>query len=134
MKLSIALLSSIFLATTTLAAPRISRRQLPQNLTSIANITSIANTTASSGGTKVRTFQSLPKQISTKNSKAKGNTSHTDYSSNWGGAVIKAPPAGQTFNAVSGAFTVPTPSIPSNGMGTGEAFAAAVWVGIDGDT
>ena len=29
---------------------------------------------------------------------------------------------------------VPTPSIPSNGIYTGEAFAAAVWVGIDGDT
>jgi hypothetical protein len=135
MKLSLALLSSL-LITTTVAAPHTSRRQLPQNITSIANLTSITNTTTTVGATNSRTLQSLPKGISAKQSKAKGNTnaSHTDYSSNWGGAVIKSPPAGQTFNAVSGAFRVPTPSIPANGMGTGESFAAAVWVGIDGDT
>lgn len=134
MKLSLAFLSSLILATTTLAAPRAtrnSRRQLPQNLKSIANTTQSANATQNS-----RNLQSLPKKISAKQSKSKSKdtTSHTDYSSNWGGAVIKSPPAGQTFNAVSGAIKVPTPSIPPNGMGTGESFAAAVWVGIDGDT
>jgi hypothetical protein len=133
MKLSLAFLAACLL-TTTLAAPRTSRRQVPQNLTSIANLTSIGNTTATAGARSSRRLQSLPKKISTKQSKAKGNTFHTDYSSNWAGAVIESPPAGQAFNAVTGSFIVPTPSIPSNGMGTGESFAAAVWVGIDGDT
>jgi hypothetical protein len=140
MKLSLTLFASLILATTSLAAPRTSRnsrnsrRQLPQNLASIANSTTATN--ATNNHQNSRTLQSLPKKISTKQSKNKATTSHTtiDYSSNWGGAVIQTPPTGQTFNAVSGAIQVPTPSIPPNGMGTGESFAAAVWVGIDGDT
>jgi Peptidase A4 family len=118
MKLSLALLGT-FLLSTTLAAPR-SRHISPRN--------------SNSNSTNIRAHQSIPKKISNKQSHKVTNTSHTDYSSNWGGAVIKAPPAGQIFNAVSGSFIVPTPSIPSNGLGTGESFAAAVWVGIDGDT
>jgi hypothetical protein len=138
MKISLALLSSLFV-TTTLAAPHTSRRQLPQNLTSIANSSSIANANTTTSGTprNSRNLQGVPRKISTKQSKNKSqvNTAHAvDYSSNWGGAVIKSPPAGQTFNAVAGSFIVPTPSIPANGMGTGESFAAAIWVGIDGDT
>lgn len=54
-----------------------------------------------------------------------GNTSYVQYSSNWAGAVLESPPAGSTFNSVTGQFVVPTPS------GTG---AASAWVGIDGDT
>lgn len=57
---------------------------------------------------------------------------HVDYSSNWAGAVLTAPPSGQTFNAVSAQFVVPTPSAPSGG-GSGE-YSASAWVGIDGDT
>jgi len=53
------------------------------------------------------------------------NNSNVEYSSNWAGAVLTAPPAGSTFTGVSAKFTVPTPS------GTG---AASAWVGIDGDT
>lgn len=55
------------------------------------------------------------------------------YSSNWAGAVLLAPPvAGTMFNSVLGTFTVPTPSVPTGGkVGT---YAASLWVGIDGDT
>jgi len=60
-------------------------------------------------------------------------TSHVDYSSNWSGAVIESPPSGETFNAVSGTFTVPTPSVPSDGSDS-SSYAASAWVGIDGDT
>jgi hypothetical protein len=60
-----------------------------------------------------------------------GNISMIQYSSNWAGAVLTAPPAGQTFNAVSGEFTVPTPSPPTSGNG---AWSGSAWVGIDGDT
>ncbi len=60
------------------------------------------------------------------------NVTHVEYSSNWAGAVLTAPPSGTTFNAVSGQFTVPTPKLPSSSAsGT---YAASVWVGIDGDT
>jgi len=60
------------------------------------------------------------------------NVTHVDYSSNWSGAVLTAPPAGSTFNAVSGQFTVPTPSVPS-GAADG-TYSASIWAGIDGDT
>ena len=53
------------------------------------------------------------------------------YSSNWAGAVLTAPPAGSTFNAVSGTFTIPKATTPN---GQGGSFSGAAWVGIDGDT
>jgi len=52
-------------------------------------------------------------------------------SSNWAGAILTAPPAGQTFNSVVAQFTVPT---PKEGTGIRGASAASAWVGIDGDT
>ena len=114
MKLSFAILGSIFLPTT-LAAPH--NRGISQR---------IQRRTAGS-------HLSAPKRLS--NSTSYGIDSdikNTDYSSNWAGAVIFSPPTGQTFNAVSGTFTVPTPSIP--GGASGDSFAASAWVGIDGDT
>ena len=57
------------------------------------------------------------------------NASHIQYSSNWAGAVITSPPAGQTFTSVQGQFTVPKPSTSSTG-----SYSASAWVGIDGDT
>lgn len=60
------------------------------------------------------------------------NITHVQYSSNWAGAVLTAPPAGETFNSVSAQFVVPSPSVPSGG-GDGD-YSAAAWVGIDGDT
>ncbi|MCJ1358518.1 MAG: hypothetical protein MMC33_008518 [Icmadophila ericetorum] len=56
----------------------------------------------------------------------------TEYSSNWAGVVLTAPPAGSTFNSVVGTFTVPKPSVPS-GSGSG-TYSGTAWVGIDGDT
>ncbi|KAG6828953.1 hypothetical protein H0H87_012983 [Tephrocybe sp. NHM501043] len=74
---------------------------------------------------------------------AASNVSHVEYSSNWAGAVLETSPsvrklpliiahtispsvgAQGAFKSVTGTFTVPTPK------GSG---AAAVWVGIDGDT
>ncbi|KAF7970859.1 hypothetical protein HWV62_22756 [Athelia sp. TMB] len=53
------------------------------------------------------------------------NTTNTEYSSNWAGAVYDSYPAG-TFTSVTGTFTVPTP--------TGSDGSASAWVGIDGDT
>ncbi|KAE9378594.1 hypothetical protein N431DRAFT_459928 [Stipitochalara longipes BDJ] len=54
-----------------------------------------------------------------------GNETDTDYSRNWTGGVLTAPPAGQTFNAVSASFVVPQPSVPSgDGSGT---YSAAIW-------
>lgn len=60
-----------------------------------------------------------------------GNETQDEYSSNWAGAVLQAPPAGQTFTGVSAQFVVPTPQVPSGGSG---AYSASAWVGIDGDT
>jgi len=54
------------------------------------------------------------------------NTTHVEYSSNWSGAVLTAPPAGSTFTSVAATFVVPTPK--------GTSGAASIWVGIDGDT
>jgi len=64
--------------------------------------------------------------------KEPGNFFAVSYNSAWAGAILIAPPAGQIFNAVSGEFTVPTPSYPS-GVTSGD-YPAAIWVGIDGNT
>jgi hypothetical protein len=61
-----------------------------------------------------------------------GNATLVQYSSNWAGAILTAPPAGETFNAVSGQLVVPTPAAPAGGR-NGD-YSAAIWVGIDGDT
>jgi hypothetical protein len=60
------------------------------------------------------------------------NATEIEYSSNWAGAVLTSPPAGETFNYVSAQFVVPTPAVPQGG-GSGK-YSAAIWVGIDGDT
>jgi hypothetical protein len=59
------------------------------------------------------------------------NTVHVQYSSNWSGAVLTSPPSGQTFNGVSGRFTVPK---PTKGIGSASSWSASAWAGIDGDT
>lgn len=114
MKLSIFLSSAIF-AATILAAPR-SKRGLADRVQRRAT----------------RTHLTAPPKIIHEADITEGdNVTHVQYSDNWAGAVLTAPPAGQTFNAVSGQFTVPTASAPSGGSGT---YSASIWVGIDGDT
>jgi len=63
---------------------------------------------------------------------AGSNASHVEFSSNWSGAILTAPPSGQKFTSVTGEFNVPTPSRPSGS--TSGTFAGSAWVGIDGDT
>jgi hypothetical protein len=70
----------------------------------------------------------------TKSQTSASNTSNITYSENWSGAAITSPPSGQTFNAVSGKFTVPTPSAPSGVAATDGDYSASAWVGIDGNT
>jgi hypothetical protein len=53
---------------------------------------------------------------------------NVDYSSNWSGAVLKAPPSGTIFTSVSAEFTMPTPRRANNKAGS-----SSVWVGIDGN-
>ncbi|KAJ3988069.1 peptidase A4 family-domain-containing protein [Lentinula detonsa] len=60
-------------------------------------------------------------------SSASSNTT-IQFSGNWSGAVLAAPPAGEIFTSAVGTFTVPSMS-PDGNDG-----AAAAWVGIDGDT
>lgn len=59
------------------------------------------------------------------------NRTNVDYSSNWSGGVLTAPPSGTTFTSVTAQFTVPEPALPSGA--TQDSYASA-WVGIDGDT
>ncbi|PSS07190.1 hypothetical protein M430DRAFT_110881 [Amorphotheca resinae ATCC 22711] len=112
MKASI--LSSVLFAASVLAAPRgghgLARRVANRagRLSNVANVLGVAEAIKD------------------------GNATHVEYSSNWAGGVLTAPPAGETFNAVSGQFTVPTPSAPPGG--DGGSYSAAIWVGIDGDT
>jgi hypothetical protein len=121
MKLS-AISSFALFASLALAAPRNKGSSLAQRLAARA---------AEPRGT--RTFSSSPANILNEGFITKdGNVSHVQYSSNWAGGILTAPPAGETFNSVSGQFTIPTPSVPSgDGDGT---YSAAIWVGIDGDT
>ena len=55
---------------------------------------------------------------------------NVQYSSNWAGAVLTAPPSGETFVTVSATWTLPTLSQPPNSAsGT---YYGSEWVGIDG--
>jgi hypothetical protein len=74
------------------------------------------------------------KNSKTRFNAATGNTSDVAYSENWSGAAFTSPPSGQTFNAVSGKITAPTPSAPSGIESTDGEYAASAWVGIDGNT
>jgi hypothetical protein len=117
MKVS-AILSSALFAATALAAPH-----------SQAGLADRVQRRAASRATRT----SNPARINRSADISDGeNVTHVDYSGNWAGAVLTTPPAGETFNAVSGQFTVPTPSVPSGG-GSGD-YSASIWVGIDGDT
>src|ERR1700733_12450955 len=108
MKLSI-FLSSVLFATNILAAPRGLAQRVERRSTRIRN----------------------SKPLDLLQGSLLENETNVQYSSNWAGAVITSPPSGQKFNAVSGKFTVPTPSAPGDSSGT---YSASAWVGIDGDT
>lgn len=115
MKFSVALLTSALLATSAVAAPARKGSSLAQRLAS----------------RRKTTLPILVEPSRTTEFSPAGNNSNVQYSDNWAGAVLTAPPSGQTFNAVSAQFVVPTPKVPSGGSGT---YAASAWVGIDGDT
>jgi len=116
MKFSTALLSTVLLATSALAAPRGS---------SVSQRMARRNALRNRAGNLMIPL-GAPEQLSSVEAEDK-NATHVQYSSNWSGAVLESPPAQATFTAVSATFTVPVP--------TGSAGqAAAAWVGIDGDT
>ncbi|KIY53723.1 hypothetical protein FISHEDRAFT_63270 [Fistulina hepatica ATCC 64428] len=60
------------------------------------------------------------------------NETDVEYTSNWAGAVLVADSA--TYTAVTGTFTVPTPSVPDDASSSNGSYSASAWVGIDGDT
>lgn len=121
MKFSIFLFSSVLLATTTLAAPHKNAglaRRLQRRTRTIRD----SGNRAKNSGTK------------TEATSAATTSSAIQYSENWSGMAITSPPTGQTFNAVSGKFTVPSPSVPSGVDATDGEYSASAWVGIDGNT
>ena len=61
----------------------------------------------------------------------KKGTASQYYTNNWAGAIITAPPSGETFNIVIASFVVPIPKPPVAGPGT---WWGTAWVGIDGFT
>jgi hypothetical protein len=93
MKFSLALLSSVLLASSALAAPR-SKRGLAGRLQRRGRTLQ---------GSTLRSKES--NNSKTKFNAATGNTSDIEYSENWSGMAITSPPTGQTFNAVSGKIT-----------------------------
>jgi Peptidase A4 family len=113
MKFSLGLLSSVLLATSAVAAPRSER--------GIAGRLQRRGRTLQ--GSTLRTKES--KNSKTKFNAATGNTSNVEYSQNWSGMAITSPPTGQTFNAVSAQFVVPTPSAPSGVASTDGDYAAS---------
>ena len=119
MKISYSLL---LLATTVVAAPH-SNGRLSQRLARRARTlrdTTMRSKESSNSNTKIHA--------------STGTTSDIEYSENWSGLAYTSPPSGETFNAVSAKFTVPTPSIPSGVAATDGEYSASAWVGIDGNT
>lgn len=126
MKFSSFLLSNLLLATSVLAAPH-SNSGLARRM---ARRAAGAERTLQGATLKSKTSTNTKTKFS-----AQTNTnSSVEYSENWSGMAITSPPTGQTFNAVSGKFTVPTPSAPSGVESTDDSYAASAWVGIDGNT
>jgi hypothetical protein len=122
MKYSSSLLTSVLLTTTVVAAPH-SKGGLSRRLERRARTlrdTTMRSKDSSNAETKV--------QDST------ATNSSIQYSENWSGLAYTSPPSGQTFNAVSAKFTVPTPSVPSAVAATDGEYSASAWVGIDGNT
>lgn len=129
MKISIPLFSSVLLATTAVAAPA-KNAGLENRLHRRAR-------TLRDSGNKAKSNSNSSAYTSTsktESSSAATSSSAIEYSENWSGMAITSPPSGQTFNAVSGRFTVPTPSIPSGVEATDGEYSASAWVGIDGNT
>jgi len=125
MKFSTALFTNLLAASAVLAAPRNSKRG------GHGLATRVARREAARSGQPLKLTEAS-EALRTEAIET-GNATHvTLESTNWAGGILTAPPAGQTFNAVSARFTVPTPSKPAGVSGS--SFAASAWVGIDGDT
>ncbi|KAB8228955.1 A4/G1 family peptidase [Aspergillus alliaceus] len=114
MKVS-AILSSTVLASAALASPLTSQRR--------------ARNAARLQARSAQRHSNFPFKEDTHEILHLNETTHEQYSSNWAGAVL----IGSGYSAVTGTFTVPTPSLPS-GSSSGEQYCASAWVGIDGDT
>ncbi|RDW74653.1 A4/G1 family peptidase [Aspergillus mulundensis] len=114
MKLSTTTLSSILMATSALAAPLTEARREARALRARG-----PSNRASHPPYKVDTTELLTLT----------NETQVEYSSNWAGAVL----IGTGYTAVTGEFTVPTPSLPT-GANRYSQYCASAWVGIDGDT
>ncbi|KUJ06940.1 uncharacterized protein LY89DRAFT_712271 [Mollisia scopiformis] len=123
MKFSVSLLSSVLLATTALSAPHTKNAGLSRRLQRRARTIRDSGNRAKDSSTKTEASQA-----------ASSSSSSIEYSENWSGLAYTSPPSGETFNAVSGKFTVPTPSIPSGVDSTDGEYSASAWVGIDGNT
>jgi len=79
---------------------------------------------------QARGRHTLPPQNVTNVVQADGTSSTAvQYSNNWAGAVL----VGNGFTTVTGSVVVPTPKSPQ-GANERTQYAAAAWVGIDGDT
>jgi len=74
---------------------------------------------------KDRMSKRLANRATRRSLPAQRDATHTEYSSNWAGAVLVADSA--TYESVTATFIVPS---ASGGDGT----SASAWVGIDGDT
>ncbi|KAK8193194.1 peptidase A4 family-domain-containing protein [Phyllosticta capitalensis] len=125
MHFTAAFAAAILSATTVLAAPQAMGHGLEARMAARRGLTRTSQPIQKNGRTAMVAGVNETTNAPTK--------TEVEYSSNWAGAVIEEPPSG-TFTAVSGKFTVPTPSVPSGSSGSGEYASASAWVGIDGDT
>ncbi|CAI7665914.1 unnamed protein product [Penicillium glandicola] len=114
MKFSTTTFGAVLLATSIIASPIVSRRQVDGEIHQYAR-------------PKRRT--SRPHNPGTAELLYLNQTSQETYSSNWAGAVL----IGTGYTSVSGEITVPIPQLPS-GANYYTNYCASAWVGIDGDT
>lgn len=124
MKYTSTILSSLLLVSGAFAAPHDKSAGIQRRLARRAERTRQGATMA----------EKESSNANTKYSTKAATTSNVTYSENWSGMAITSPPTGETFNAVSGKFTVPSPSAPSGVAATDGEYSASAWVGIDGNT
>jgi hypothetical protein len=125
MKISLALLSNVLFAASTLATPSGLARRMQEEKQRRNFPSPVSPPTP----TPSAHFQKLiPAVITTLAEEIlSASSSSGSVTENWAGVIMNPPPSGTTFNDIGATFVVPTPYPATAGPGT---WSGAAWVGI----
>lgn len=100
----------------------------------VASILAATTLAIPSGGARYqarqarRSLNRIGKPVNKINDSVNKNTSNTEFSSNWAGAVVESPPSGEVWEVVSARITVPTPSGNSGDAASAVSNLYVFWI------